>query len=29
MLRGFGLDIVDEEMLHRLEELTAIYQKRK
>ncbi len=29
MLGGFGLDIVDEEMLGRLQELTAIYQKRK
>ncbi len=29
MLRGFGLDIVDEEMLERLQELTSIYQKNK
>ena len=27
MLQGFGLDIVDEEILERLQELTAIYQK--
>ncbi len=29
MLQGFGLDIVDQEMLDRLQELTAIYQKNK
>lgn len=29
MLRGFGLDIVDDEMLARLQELAAIYQKNK
>ena len=29
MLQGFGLDIVDEEMLARLQELTSIYQKNK
>lgn len=29
MLRGFGLDIVDEEMLARLQELASIYQKHK
>lgn len=29
MLQGFGLDIVDEEMLHRLQELASIYQKNK
>lgn len=29
MLRGFGLDIVDDEMLGRLRELTAIYQKAR
>lgn len=29
MLQGFGLDIVDEEMLHRLQELAAIYHKSK
>ena len=29
MMRGFGLDIVDEEMMARLQELTAIYQKSK
>lgn len=29
MLRGFGLDIVDEEMLERLQELASIYQKNK
>lgn len=29
MLEGFGLDIVDEKMLGRLQELAAIYQKKK
>ena len=29
MLQGFGLDIVDEELLERLQELTAIYRKSK
>lgn len=29
MLQGFGLDIVDDEILERLQELTSIYQKRK
>lgn len=29
MMKGFGLDIVDEEMLGRLRQLTAIYQKNK
>lgn len=29
MLRGFGLDIVDEEMMERLQELASIYQKNK
>lgn len=29
MLQGFGLDIVDQEMLDRLQELAAIYQKNK
>lgn len=29
MLQGFGLDIMDEEMLERLQELTSIYQKNK
>lgn len=29
MLNGFGLDIVDDEILGRLQELTAIYQKSK
>lgn len=29
MLLGFGLDIVDQEMLDRLKELTSIYQKNK
>lgn len=29
ILKGFGLDIVDEEMLNRLQELTSIYQKNK
>lgn len=29
MLKGFGLDIVDREMLDRLQELAVIYQKNK
>lgn len=29
MMQGFGLDIVDDEMLERLGELAAIYQKSK
>ena len=29
MLKGFGLDVVDKEMLDRLQELAAIYQKNK
>ena len=29
MMRGFGLDIIDEEMFKRLKELTEIYQKSK
>ncbi len=29
MMQGFGLDIVDDEMLERLQELSAIYQKNK
>ena len=29
MMRGFGLDIVDDEMLKRLRELTAIYQEAR
>lgn len=29
MLQGFGLDIVDDEMLERLQELAAIYQQNK
>lgn len=29
MMQGFGLDIVDDEMLERLRELSAIYQKNK
>lgn len=29
MLQGFGLDILDQEILERLKELTAIYQKSK
>jgi len=29
MMRGLGLDIVDEEMLERLQELTSIYQEKK
>lgn len=29
MMRGFGLDIVDDDMLNRLQELTSIYQNKK
>ncbi len=29
MMEGFGLDIADDEMLHRLQELADIYQKNK
>lgn len=29
MMRGFGLDIVDQEMIDRLQELTRIYQDKK
>ncbi len=29
MMQGFGLDIVDDEMMERLRELAAIYQKNK
>lgn len=29
MMQGFGLDIVDQEMLDRLRELAAVYQKNK
>lgn len=29
MLQGFGLDIVDDELLGRLQELASIYQKNK
>lgn len=29
MMEGFGLDIVDKEMLDRLQELTSIYQKNR
>lgn len=29
MLQGFGLDILDEEMSARMEELAAIYQENK
>ncbi len=29
MLKGFGLDIVDNELLERLRELAVIYQKNK
>lgn len=29
MMQNFGLDIVDDEMLHRLQELASIYQKNK
>ena len=29
MMQGFGLDIVDDEMLERLQELASIYQKNR
>ncbi|MBD5468084.1 MAG: TetR/AcrR family transcriptional regulator [Lachnospiraceae bacterium] len=29
MMQGFGLDIVDEEMIERIQELTTIYRKNK
>lgn len=29
MMRGFGLDIMDEEMIKRIQELATIYQKNK
>ena len=29
MMRGFGLDVVDGEILNRLQELTSVYQKNK
>ena len=29
MMQGFGLDVIDDEMLARLQELAAIYQKNK
>ena len=29
MMLGFGLDIVDDEMLERLKELASIYQENK
>ena len=29
MMQGFGLDIIDDEMLERLQELASIYQKNK
>ena len=29
MMKSFGLDIVDEEMLNRLKQLALIYQKNK
>ncbi len=29
MMEGFGLDVVDDEMLNRLQELALIYQKNK
>ncbi|MCI8550120.1 MAG: TetR/AcrR family transcriptional regulator [Lachnospiraceae bacterium] len=29
MMEGFGLDVVDEEMLDRLQELTSIYRRTK
>lgn len=29
MMQGFGLDLVDDEMIERMQELTVIYQKNK
>ena len=29
MMEGFGLDVIDGEMLARLEELAGIYQRNK
>ena len=29
MMQGFGLDVLDEEMLGRLQELTSIYRREK
>ena len=29
MLQGFGLEILDQEMVERLQELVLIYQKQK
>ena len=29
MMRGFGLDVLDEQLLARITELTSIYQKSK
>ena len=29
MMQGFGLDIIDEELTDRIQELAAIYQKKK
>ena len=29
MMRGFGLDIVDEEMMNRIQDLTSIYQSKR
>lgn len=29
MMRGLGLDIVDEEMMNRIQELTSIYQSKR
>ena len=29
MLQGFGLDILDEEIIGRMQELTEIYQKNR
>ncbi len=29
MLQGFGLNLIDNELLERLQELTSIYQKNK
>jgi len=29
MMQGLGLDVVDDDLLERLQELTAIYQKSK
>lgn len=29
MMQGFGLDIVDDELMERLQDLASLYQKNK